>query len=828
MKTQQNDPEDKRFVVPGNIAKPVRNYSYNPAIVTVKSDSAINISWQLSTVLKMHQQALVTVIMHYLNTMSEFRLTAPYGAGKTFTVFGIISELLKDKKLYEHTITGKFNLGGQSSLTVKNTKINVSDDQFLMMPFLGFVPNSVLSTWDKTGKQFFPQIRIVTITSSELMTQLIMRLINYHNNDAKVQENGDHLSFYGDNFKNLPRDYLYDLENPDFNPDKDFIGRKWKIPPIQNIDMILMSTDMKLTMSAIEKAIPRVLNSFWSSTGVTAFPFFQRVMLVLKMKTRFLVVDDYDMCNLRPAGVPLACRTLWVSASENRATKRGNPDKPVNMPIFAKIMADGFKNLSNDANSLMSVTCTAEFINKSQALLTPVTYEWRAEGSYGAAMGILSSLDSGVARDALSALTAGSPEKAAEILGLGEVKTPVDLLKGLLKQQYEAYKSHTMAIASIDSIEAWLRDETDEERMEMPYNPDYKYTYEMMSAGEFPEAFYDEIYADMHVAKAAHKRAMKGPEAALNRLRGNLEYEKCPNCQVNKSEIDNWMMLTCCGYVMCGPCTASFNINQRDLSLSCLNCQQTIQLQTHMMFIGKSLDIDAIMTAADTENVIVTSVLEEMGSDDEESDCDEGDEGENGDEEKEAPIPPDPTDKIGILARIINGPQFHQQFVRNRTYPGLMGTPPKKDANDIRDYTKKRPEKPDDAPPSKYLVFSTYNNDHLEAQIKAEKDRFGDVEVFVLRGSTKKLHETADKFREFTGDAILIANSHTQCSGMNLQCVNDVVFYNNNSRDYRESGHSVDNEASYHESQGVGRAQRLGRIGRVRVHYLAFECEKLD
>ncbi|MAE21739.1 MAG: hypothetical protein CMK92_04845 [Pseudomonas sp.] len=825
MKPQQDAGSSDRFVVPGNIAKSDKPYSWSPAVVTVKSDSAIDISKQLSTVLKMHQQALVTVINHYFKTMPEFRLTAPYGAGKTFTVFGIIMELLSNTKMYANTTTGKFSLGGQTTLKVKGDKINVSDTEFLTIPFLGFVPKSVLSTWDDTGAKYFPNIRIVTIKSSELMTQLVMRLINYHNSSKKVQENNDQILFHDDKYKNLPRNYLYDFENPDFNPNKDFINRKWKIPPIQNIDMILMSTDMQMSMTAIEKALPRVLNSFWSSSNVTAFPFFQRVMLALKLKTRLLVVDDYDMCNLRPAGTPLACRTLWVSASKNKATKRGNPDKPKHMPTFAKIMVDPFRNLSNDANKLMSVTCTMKFINKSQALQTPVTYEWRAEGSYGAAMGILSSLDSGVARDALSALTAGSPEKAAEILGLGEVKTPVDLLKGLLKQQYEAYKSHTMAIASIDSIEAWLRDETNEERMEMPYNPDYKYTYEMMSAGEFPEAFYDDIYSDMHVAKAAHKRAMKGPEAALNRLRGNLEYEKCPNCQVNKSEIDNWMMLTCCGYVMCGPCTASFNINQRDLSLSCLNCQQTIQLQTHFMFIGKSLDIDAIMTTADTENVIVTSVLEEMESDDEESD--EGDEGETVEEEKEAPIPPDPKDKIGILARIINGPQFHQQCVRDRVYPGLMGTPPKKDANDIRDYTKKRPEKSDDAPPSKYLVFSTYNNDHLEAQIKTEKDRFGDIAVFVLRGSTKKLHETADKFRDFAGDAILIANSHTQCSGMNLQCVDDVVFYNNNSRDYWESGHSVANEASYHESQGVGRAQRLGRVGRVRVHYLAFECEKL-
>ncbi len=113
------------------------------------------------------------------------------------------------------------------------------------------------------------------------------------------------------------------------------------------------------------------------------------------------------------------------------------------------------------------------------------------------------------------------------------------------------------------------------------------------------------------------------------------------------------------------------------------------------------------------------------------------------------------------------------------------------------------------SPDGRFIVFSHYTDtfDTLTQDISG-----AGFSVQTLRGNKDVIHSTLQSFR--TGHIrVLLINSQTMSSGINLEHATHVVLY-----------HKAVNYTE--ETQIIGRAQRLGRAESLRVVRLLHEDER--
>lgn len=109
----------------------------------------------------------------------------------------------------------------------------------------------------------------------------------------------------------------------------------------------------------------------------------------------------------------------------------------------------------------------------------------------------------------------------------------------------------------------------------------------------------------------------------------------------------------------------------------------------------------------------------------------------------------------------------------------------------------------------KVLVFSNFDEtlQKIESKLKEEN-----ITYWNLRGTPKELATTVENFAECKTRCALIINSVTYCSGLNLQMATDLVYF-----------HIINSKS--HESQVMGRGQRIGRRSPLNVWYLVYKNE---
>ena len=107
----------------------------------------------------------------------------------------------------------------------------------------------------------------------------------------------------------------------------------------------------------------------------------------------------------------------------------------------------------------------------------------------------------------------------------------------------------------------------------------------------------------------------------------------------------------------------------------------------------------------------------------------------------------------------------------------------------------------------KFLVFSSYDNTfkNLEKTLTTSNTRYAKVS-----GNSNVIQSNINKYKDGDLDVLLL-NSKNYGSGINLQNTTDIIFFHKMSMDI--------------ETQVIGRAQRFGRIGRLRVHFLYYDHE---
>ena len=107
----------------------------------------------------------------------------------------------------------------------------------------------------------------------------------------------------------------------------------------------------------------------------------------------------------------------------------------------------------------------------------------------------------------------------------------------------------------------------------------------------------------------------------------------------------------------------------------------------------------------------------------------------------------------------------------------------------------------------KFLVFANYVETFNIIKKKLEADK---ITYEILKGTDKMIAKAIDNFKKGK-TSVLMLNAENFGAGLNLQDATDVIIY-----------HRFTKET---EEQVIGRAQRLGRKGKLNVYYLIHDNE---
>lgn len=107
----------------------------------------------------------------------------------------------------------------------------------------------------------------------------------------------------------------------------------------------------------------------------------------------------------------------------------------------------------------------------------------------------------------------------------------------------------------------------------------------------------------------------------------------------------------------------------------------------------------------------------------------------------------------------------------------------------------------------RFLIFSSYENSFEKISDSLKKNN---INFSMLKGSTGRIKNIIEDYKNNKIN-ILLLNAKYFGSGLNLQMTSDIIIY-----------HRMDKEL---EKQIIGRGQRLGRKGALRIYYLCHENE---
>jgi len=107
----------------------------------------------------------------------------------------------------------------------------------------------------------------------------------------------------------------------------------------------------------------------------------------------------------------------------------------------------------------------------------------------------------------------------------------------------------------------------------------------------------------------------------------------------------------------------------------------------------------------------------------------------------------------------------------------------------------------------RFLIFSKYDNSFQEIVGYLEKN---EIPYHLLKGSTGRIQNIIKEYAD-NKVKILLLNAKFFGAGLNLQMTSDIIMY-----------HRMDKDL---EKQIIGRGQRIGRKGALRVHYLCHDNE---
>jgi SNF2 family DNA or RNA helicase len=257
---------------------------------------------------------------------------------------------------------------------------------------------------------------------------------------------------------------------------------------------------------------------------------------------------------------------------------------------------------------------------------------------------------------------------------------------------------------------------------------------------------------------------------ALNRVIENLREDMCQIC--NGDLVDtSILIMRCCGLILCCECGVKgnkFNISANGKATTikgkCANCMSNIFIDKDLIFLDRGFDLESIL---DISYSNITSV----------DTCQS--------------VLPQVSGKMDALINIIRGVRIESAVRKNIFIKNLIsGTV--------------------DIPYSglcKVVVFANYNETISKIQDTLQN---ANIQYVRLMGAATTKANIIYTFE--TTNCVLLINASQDCAGINIPFCTDIIFF-----------HKIYDK--HIETQVIGRGQRIGRKGNLRVHYLTYTFE---
>lgn len=485
-----------------------------------------------------------------------------------------------------------------------------------------------------------------------------------------------------------------------------------------------------------------------------------------------VIIDDFDTIGLpKNFSIISALFTWYISSTRKSAgycryniTNENNVETP--LEYWQQPISQINRIISNSTlYEILNVRNCKNYIKETNKMSNPEFYVYVYNNPNNRLVGLIGNM-SEENKQIMEMLNSDAIETAAEQAGV-KTTSVADIFQKLLGDNFKMYEFSNKLLTFINDTKPIL--DVLEPR---PEDSELRYGKKRLLKFETPEYKYTGIKPLFEDTEVEYKEKNVKSSLAINRVKDNVKSGNCTYCQSELDDEDEaTVILSCCTTTVCGSCC------QYELGFSkfgygtCHNCRRRLNFKD-IIYLDGSFDLEAIVSGK------MEYVEEETGP---------------GEEEPEGPAEPRIASKNTALLEIIRG---EVPLERKRV-----------DIN-INNLMKGNHQLPEEKV-KKVLIFTNYD-ETIRNTCKLLDDE--KIKYERLIGSAGHISKLALDFHDSKEPMVLVINSTTHCSGLNLQAATDLVFM-----------HKILNK--HIETQVVGRIQRLGRTSTAKIHYLLYENE---
>jgi len=384
-------------------------------------------------------------------------------------------------------------------------------------------------------------------------------------------------------------------------------------------------------------------------------------------------------------------------------------------------------------------------------------------------MSMLSSLEDNNLNNVIEMLNGNAIETAAADLGI-KVHTVSGVFERILGQKYEEYITAGNIIAFIDyslqNRHAWVP---------LPKHNHKSYDKRDLLAFKEIKYAYPGIMEFLSHQKEHYLHIYNQTGMAIQRVKDNIKYNKCPICLEEFEQVDTVIILKCCNAIFCSKCAiCATHLSKRQNQLNvdnCPKCRTSITIDDFIC-IGKEIQLDNIIEENfEMDREIELKIKEE--------------------EDLKKPL-----NKFNAIVHLLKNKILPQDERVEIQLPNMLKGSAHLAEPSLR----------------KIIVFANYDEtlDKIDNELKSRQITF-----WRLEGTATQIDNIVHQFEECQTPCILIINSHKHCAGLNLQMATDLVFM-----------HKINDRSI--EAQVAGRGQRLGRKSPLNIWYFLYNNEYKD
>ena len=478
-----------------------------------------------------------------------------------------------------------------------------------------------------------------------------------------------------------------------------------------------------------------------------------------------VVIDDFDTIKLpHNANIVVGLFTWYISSTRKITQNRNTNHKYTSASDYLTNQDYGCSNilLNNLLFEFLNVRNHDEFIKQTTSLPIIKYHVAIFKNPNNNYISLLASMNDDTVTKITDMLNADAIGSAADAAGIRSTSV-VDIFEKLLGDKFEQYR-FASAVIDFITMEEGRADEREEVTDEDPrYGKKRLLNFEPIN---YKYVGIDKLLTE---TKIQYTEIQATSGTAIQRVKDNIAHGECPVCRSNLQDVEEFIILKCCGLVLCGNCgIKGQKINDRFNKLSgvCSQCRAKLTIKD-MIYLSDNFNLDNLLE----DNFEDTNVKVEINTIV---------------EKKE-------NTKYTAIIDIL-----YAQVMDNAKYVDMCL------ANMMKG-NRKLPE----APVRKLLVFASFE-ETLASVFKTLDDE--KIAYWKLQGTACELSAISLAFNSSKESCVLVINSTKHCSGLNLQTATDLIFM-----------HCIKDLAI--ESQVAGRGHRLGRTSPLNIWYLTYDNE---